>query len=259
MDKKLLELSLERLKCFEPSEGYYLAFSGGKDSIVIEHLARRAMVKYEAHYHITTLDPPELTKFIKINYPHVLFDRPKSTMWEIMIKKGFPPSRAKRYCCEILKEGGGRRRIVVTGVRREESKQRESRTVFEANINSRTTYREDVFREDLQPSLESKRKIQRLKMRTKHILNPIIDWTEEDVWNYIIYFGLPYPSLYDEEGVNRLGCIGCPLQSSKKRRREFERWPHYRTLYLRAFEKMLINRKYGEWKTADDVMEHYLS
>lgn len=32
--KSKVEKSIERLKAFEPKEGYYLAFSGGKDSVV---------------------------------------------------------------------------------------------------------------------------------------------------------------------------------------------------------------------------------
>lgn len=45
-----VEVAIERLKAFEPEEGYYLAFSGGKDSVVIKELANIAGVKYDAHY-----------------------------------------------------------------------------------------------------------------------------------------------------------------------------------------------------------------
>jgi len=55
-----VKISIERLQHFEPPEGYYLAFSGGKDSQCIYHLAMEAGVKFEAHYHITTVNPPEL-------------------------------------------------------------------------------------------------------------------------------------------------------------------------------------------------------
>ena len=60
-----VETAIERLKAFEPPEGYWLAFSGGKDSVVVKALADMAGVKYEAHYQNTSVDPPELVQFIK--------------------------------------------------------------------------------------------------------------------------------------------------------------------------------------------------
>lgn len=38
-------------------EGYYLCFSGGKDSQVIYELAKQAKVKFQAYYNVTTVDP----------------------------------------------------------------------------------------------------------------------------------------------------------------------------------------------------------
>ena len=102
------------LQCFEDAalwyqpEGYYLAFSGGKDSVVIYTLAKMAGVKFEAHYHLTTVDPPELVRFIKREYPQVKVDRPELSMWELIIKKRIPPTRKVRYCCEALKEQGAK-------------------------------------------------------------------------------------------------------------------------------------------------------
>lgn len=95
----------------------------------------------------------------------------------------------------------------------------------------------------------------------KHILNPIIDWTTEDVWEFIKQFKLPYCTLYDE-GFKRLGCIGCPM--STKAYKELERYPKFKRLYLRAFERMLLNielkqpDKKRTWKTAEDVMEWWI-
>lgn len=72
-----LEVTLERFKAFEPPEGYFLAFSGGKDSCVIKALADMAGVKYDAHYTLTSVDPPELVRFIKKQHPDVIIDIPK--------------------------------------------------------------------------------------------------------------------------------------------------------------------------------------
>ena len=66
-----VQKSIERLKAFEPPEGYFLAFSGGKDSQCIYHLAKMAGVKFDAHYSVTTVDPKELVRFIKKEYPDV--------------------------------------------------------------------------------------------------------------------------------------------------------------------------------------------
>lgn len=73
------------------------------------------------------------------------------------------------------------------------------------------------------------------------MVNPIIDWTDEEVWEFIHEYKVPYCKLYDE-GFKRLGCIGCPMGSVKQRLYEFERYPKYKNLYLLAFQKMIENR-----------------
>lgn len=130
--KTKVEVAIERLKTFEPPEGYYLAFSGGKDSITIKALADMAGVKYDAHYNVTSVDPPELVQFIKKHHPDVAFEYPRYkdgkvvTMWNLIPQKKMPPTRVVRYCCEKLKEGGGEGRFVVTGVRWAESAKRKN-------------------------------------------------------------------------------------------------------------------------------------
>lgn len=125
--KNKVEVAIDRLQSFEPKEGYYLAFSGGKDSQCIYHLAEMAGVKFDAHYHITSVDPPELVRFIKTQYPDVALDYPRDadgnviTMWNLIPKQTIPPTRKARYCCDKLKESGGEGRLTVTGVRWAES------------------------------------------------------------------------------------------------------------------------------------------
>lgn len=75
-------------------------------------------------------------------------------------------------------------------------------------------------------------------------VNPIIDWTDGEVWEFIKDYNIPYCTLYDE-GFKRLGCIGCPMGSKEQRLREFERWPKYKHLYMLAFQKMIDNRGGG--------------
>lgn len=129
--------SIERIKAFQPRDGkgYFLAFSGGKDSVVCKALLDMAGVKYDAHYANTSVDPPELVRFIMNKHPDVAreyqtYDKdhrnPKLagkriTMWNLIPLKLMPPTRLVRYCCEKLKESSGDGRFTVTGVRWAES------------------------------------------------------------------------------------------------------------------------------------------
>ncbi|NCC59160.1 MAG: phosphoadenosine phosphosulfate reductase, partial [Synergistales bacterium] len=78
--------ALEMLREFEPEDGYYLAYSGGKDSTVLLDLARRSGVKFDAHYNLTTVDPPELVYFIR-EQKDVIIESPEKTMWELIVEK----------------------------------------------------------------------------------------------------------------------------------------------------------------------------
>ena len=88
------------------------------------------------------------------------------------------------------------------------------------------------------------------------LINPIIDWTDDEVWEFIREYNIPYCCLYDE-GFKRLGCIGCPMGSKEQRLHEFERWPKYKHLYMLAFEKMIANRGgYCEGVSESDGRRH---
>lgn len=100
-------VAIERIRSFVPEEGYYVAFSGGKDSIVTLDLVRRAGVKHDVEFNLTTVDPPEVVRFIREHYPDVSISRPKMSMFALIVKKHMPPTRIIRYCCDNLKERGG--------------------------------------------------------------------------------------------------------------------------------------------------------
>src|SRR3990172_4816237 len=112
-----VEVAIGLLKAFEPPEGYYLAFSGGKDSVVIYDLAVKAGVKFDAHYCVSPIDPPQIYKFIKEHYPDVQWDFHARGFWELVVKNGLP-MRNSRWCCRIIKEAGGCGRTVIVGNRR---------------------------------------------------------------------------------------------------------------------------------------------
>lgn len=229
-----VEIAIERLRQFEPPEGYYLAFSGGKDSQVIYEIAKMSGVKFDAHFNFTTVDPPEVLRFIKRYYPDVIWERPEKTMWQLIEKNHMPPTRIARYCCSYLKERGGEGRFVVTGVRASESIKRRKRQMVDMCYT-----------------------------KHKRILNPIIDWTEKDVWEFIKQRELPYCGLYDE-GYKRIGCVMCPVQATKGMVRDMRRYPNFYQAYLKAFGKMLELNKLGNiknnltWQTPEDVANWWM-
>lgn len=234
-ERNKVEIAIQRLKEFEPKEGYILAFSGGKDSCVIYDLAKRAGVKFKAIYSKTSVDPPELVRFIKEKYPDVhIAPYPKDkktgetlTMWSLIPSKKTPPTRRNRYCCDVLKERTGEKGdTVIVGVRWEESSKR--------------------------------KKLSMVSMyKGKKMVRPIIDWIEEDIWEYCDRYNVDYCELY-ERGFKRIGCIGCPLNPSTQEK-ELEMYPKYKEAYLRAFQRMLDNLDNATtWKTPEDVMDWWL-
>lgn len=265
-----VQAAIDRLRTFEPDEGYYLAFSGGKDSQCVYHLCKMAGVKFDAHYAVTSVDPPELVQFIKSHYPDVAFDRqyysdgvprhyfndgrPKPiTMWSLIADHTLPPTRKVRYCCAALKEPGGAERVTVTGVRWAESvRRRDGHGVVDFQNKPKSTMRmaDEIGAEyKLNKSGgvimnddndEARRLVEQCYRTRKTIVNPIVDWDDDDVWEFLNSNGNEHCCLYDE-GFTRLGCIGCPLAGSKNMIRDFERWPKYKQLYILAFEKMIEN------------------
>lgn len=244
-----VQIALERFKTFEPDEGYFVAFSGGKDSSVILALAKMAKVKFEAHYTLTSVDPPELVQFIKKEHPEVIIDIPKYpddyknpklagkqiTMWNLIPEKKMPPTRTVRYCCSELKESRGEGRFVVTGVRWQESAKRSHRGGLE--IAEKKSHKNT----SLDPDNPDQQMIHNCIKWQRRMLNPIIDWTTDEVWEFIREYEVPYCKLYDE-GFTRLGCVGCPLGATNKRANEFSRYPKYKQAYIRAFDRMIDAR-----------------
>lgn len=280
-----IETAIRRLQAFEPEEGYYVAFSGGKDSQCIYHLCKAAGVKFDAHYNVTSVDPPELIYFIREHYPDVIWDVPhdkdgkRISMWSLIKNHAMPPTRKVRYCCADLKECNGKGRIVVTGVRWAESVRRkklhgvvsikgrvkatrELADKVAANYKVLETKKDKIIMND--DNGPARQMVEHCYRTQKTMLNPIVDWDDKDVWEYLNdIVRVPHCKLYDD-GLKRLGCIGCPMQSLKKQRAELERYPKYKALYLTAFGQMLENRSNKNlettiWHTPEDVMEWWLA
>lgn len=58
----LLRKSEKMALKLDPENGFYLAFSGGKDSQALYHIAKMAGVKFKAHMNLTSVDPPDVYK-----------------------------------------------------------------------------------------------------------------------------------------------------------------------------------------------------
>lgn len=230
----LVKTSIERMKFYEPPEGYYLAFSGGKDSIVLKKIADMAGVKYQAFYNMTTIDPPEVVKFIRKHHPDVIINRPHESFFKLLVRKGFP-QRHRRWCCELLKEQGGSGRFVLTGIRWQESNRRSKRSSVERSYTD----------------------------RTKTFVNAIIEWSDDDVWEFIKTNKMPYCSLYDE-GWKRIGCLLCPMAGTR-RRMEAERYPKFVKVFVLAFENLYQRRKtqgnpsVDRWASGKEMFEWWIN
>lgn len=250
-------ISIQRIKdAYEISKSQnkgalYVAFSGGKDSICVAKLCEMAGVPYELHYNATTVDPPELIHFIKDNYKNVIFEKPRYSMWQLIVRKHMPPTRLVRYCCQELKEKGGENRVCCTGVRKYESLKRSGRKAFETIGNKK----ERMLFDD---NGEFRNALEQCTIKAKIVCNPIIDWYDEDVWQFIRENKMPYCKLYDK-GYTRIGCIGCPM--STERERELNEHPFYKQKYIEAFDKMVksyeIRNK--DWKDGQDVYNWWLN
>ena len=272
------QMAIMRLRdASEMSLFYYkkpliVATSGGKDSSVCVELARRAGIPFEIEHNHTTADAPETVYFIRhefarltglgipcrINYPY--YNGKRTSMWTLIPQKMMPPTRTIRYCCAVLKERGGQGRFIVTGVRWSESvHRRDSRGIFEKSAS--TPSKRIILNND---NDDKRQLFEHCTIKAKRVCNPIIDWTDSDVWDFLLSERIPVNPLY-QEGFYRVGCVGCPL-AGKKRYREFARWPAYEKMYLRAFDKMLEIRQQRKkldetWRmgtTAEDVMHWWL-
>lgn len=232
--------AVDFLRQHEPLDGFFVGFSGGKDSIVALHLCKLAGVRHQAFYSCTRIDPPEMYQFIRLHYPDVGWLYPKESVYTTICQK-FPPLRMHRWCCDALKKEPAKNHPLkhrVMGLRAEESVRRASRPRVDSFFGQ-TTYKA-IFR-----------------------------WPEWAVWEAIDAWALPYPRLYDE-GFNRIGCVVCPYllgtSPGAVRQREMsqQRWPGIWKAYKHAVvrwwnakraEKPALERRHDN---ADDYWRDYL-
>ena len=247
--------------------------SGGKDSSVCVHLAERAGIPFEVMHNHTTADAPETVYFIRqdlrrledkgikcfVNMP--VYKGVRTSMWNLIPQKLMPPTRLVRYCCSVLKERGGAGRFITTGVRWAEStKRKNTRGIYETMPSDPT--KKIILNND---NDDRRRLFETCTIKAKRVCNPIIEWTDADVWDYIEAEKIPVNPLYGC-GFSRVGCIGCPMAGTAGRQREFARYPKYQEMYIRAFDRMLEERQrrgkmQGSWRagtTGRDVFNWWM-
>lgn len=271
MDKE--HKSIERIKlASDMSLQHYgkplvCTYSGGKDSDVMLELFRRSGIHFEVHNSHTTADAPDTVRHIKEIFRRLelegisceiqmpTYKGERTNMWKLIPQKLMPPTRLVRYCCAVLKETGCSNRYIATGVRWNESASRKARGEFE-KVGHKKAEAENFSEIMLMNDNTASRRMTELCMQKhKMVVNPIIDWTHHDIWDYIHSENIKTCELY-KRGYDRVGCIGCPM-AGKARWKEFSDFPQYKKLYLHAFDRMLLERarrgKESKWKTAEEV------
>ena len=235
--------------------GYYLAFSAGKDSQALYHIAELAGVKFDAHMNLTSVDPPEVIRFVKQSYPEVDLIKPKKSIYQHAIEKQFLPTMRVRWCCAEYKENAGAGRVTLLGIRHQESSRRAKRNEVEISNRkfSGTLEGLDEYRQELKAK-RARRKSKKdgvnitnadqeqtlgcISGKESILISPIIHWTEQDVWEFLNkVMEVPHCPLYDE-GWHRIGCIGCPMSSAKQKQIENIRYPHVKRNWIKAIKSI---------------------
>lgn len=213
LDRKI-DAAIKLLQSIPTDDGpIEVCYSGGKDSDVILELAKMAGINYRAIYKNTTIDPRGTMQHVREMGVEVV--QPKENFLSLVRRKGMP-SRYSRFCCEILKGYAILPRAVL-GIRRDEGRKRAER------------YKE--------PELC---RVYSGGTKVRQYL-PILEWTNDDVKEFIERRKIKCaPVYYDENGyfdVNRrLGCVGCPLASRKKRREAYLESPKMLLAQVKALQ-----------------------
>lgn len=251
------QIVIEKLRKWEPlalelnPDGFFVAFSGGKDSVVMYDLVRRAGVRHRAFYSVTSIDPPDNVYYIRQHFPEVEFIHPKRNFFKLIETKGLP-TIMRRYCCERLKEGLGAGYMVLTGVRAAESRKRAGYAEIEI-FSRRVEHQGKPRGRSFEQLMESEH--QCIKGRDKLMVRPILDWSDEEVWQYIREHHLPLNPCYQMHG--RVGCMFCPFASKEDIEKYERQYPRFKPLIIRALTRYWSKTENHYADTPEEYYEYW--
>lgn len=233
--------AIRLLQSYRGQDPIEVSYSGGKDSEVILELVKMSGVPYRAIYKNTTIDPAGTIKHCKEMGVEIM--RPRKTFFQLLQEKGFPTRRA-RFCCSELKEYKVLDKA-VQGIRRSESTARAKRYNAEDPIICR------IYNGN--------------KKNHVNVFLPILEWTDEDVAEFVAERGIKcHPLYYDEQGnfhpERRLGCMGCPMQTDnglsdfKANPKLLRAWIRNASVWFNDPNRKLKSRK--KFGTIYDLMFH---
>lgn len=258
---ELLRKAEKLAMAYDNDNGYFLAFSGGKDSQCLYHVAKLAGVRFKAYMNLTSVDPPEVIRFVRKEYPDVELVKPKDSIYNIAVRKKFLPSMKARWCCKEYKENAGAGKVTLIGIRHQESTRRAKRNEveidsrkFSGTLEELDTYRAERAKKKYVrkkgsvniTNANGERVLGCIAGKESLLISPIIHWTEQDVWELLKVVGAKHCSLYDE-GWTRIGCINCPMSSKRQKIIENRRWPHVKRNWLIAINKICKTHDKGIW------------
>lgn len=229
----LLKKSEKMALRLDGENGFFLAFSGGKDSQCLYHVAKLAGVKYKAHMNLTSIDPPQVIRFVREHYPDIELGKPEMSIYDMAVKKHLLPTIFKRWCCAEYKEKYGVGKVTLVGIRHEESPRRRNREEVSGAVGkTKLSESFDQFSEHEETMVSC------VGGKDKIIVSPILEWTKEDVWEFLNINGIPHCELYDN-GYERIGCLLCPMSSTKQKAREIYEFPHVKQNWIKAINALM--------------------
>lgn len=260
---------------YDAEQGYFLAFSGGKDSQALYHIAQLAGIRFQGHMNLTSVDPPEIIRFVKKNYPEVELNKPGKSIFQSAVERQILPTMRVRWCCAEYKETAGAGKVTLIGIRKAESSRRAKRNEveitnrkFSGDLDGLEEYRQEekakrIRRKSREDGVNITNADEEQTLGCIHgkeslLISPIIYWSEQDVWEFLNdVVKVPHCSLYDE-GWHRIGCIGCPMSSHKQKMIENERYPHVKRNWIKAIKAIrnggVFKKDYIWWNIHKDWM-----
>ncbi len=199
-----IESAVELVKtALSKSEKPVIAFSGGKDSLVVLEIVRAIQPDTIALFCNTGNEYPETVAYVR-TLSDVIEVTPKKSFWQCVEEYGLPELKMKSKwghggaCCFWLKEKPAndyykneKADLVFTGLTSDESHQRAM-------------------------MLHHKGAYYFLKKGSYFKCHPIWNWSPQDVWDYITFKELKYNPIYDM-GIPRCGCRFCTAYNSWKK------------------------------------------